>query len=205
MMELSCEAMARLKEFRRTLDGLWERRTAAMIAVVSPPKRGKQKDFNRRVRERSVQELLELAISILRSKKAKRELRKATTYRKRHHVRGHGIEQKGKNLVKFAERLRAPFVYSFWRNSRCLYVGRAEGRGRLKSYQRDFLLGESTSVRVFGTSRRELGKVECLVTHLHEPRRNRIKVASKKWGGACPVCTGHDEIRTELRAIFNLK
>jgi hypothetical protein len=49
-----------------------------------------------------------------------------------------------------------------------------------------------------------VAKVECLATHLYEPRDRQVKPARVKWGKECPICRKHDHIREELQHLFKM-
>jgi len=103
-------------------------------------------------------------------------------------------------------RLEGPIVYAFGRGRKCLYVGKGSSWKRLCSYVKSAYLLQATCVEVFCiTTRSQLGKTECLATHLFNPRDNKMKASRTKWGKACPICKKHDEVQKDLKSLFKMK
>jgi hypothetical protein len=84
-------------------------------------------------------------------------------------------------------------------------VGKGKSWRRLRSYDRSAYL-HAQCIEVFEiTSKSQLGKAECLATHLFEPRDQKVKPAKVKWGKACPICRKHDDVRDKLKTLFKMK
>jgi len=65
---------------------------------------------------------------------------------------------------------------------------------------------QATCAEVFCVAgQSQLGKAECLATHLFNPRDNKMKASKVKWGKACPICKKHDQVRRDLKALFKMK
>jgi hypothetical protein len=61
-------------------------------------------------------------------------------------------------------------------------------------------------VTIFAVSgNSHIPKLECLAIHHFQPTRNKNKAATKKWTKACPLCTTHKYIESELRDIFRFR
>ena len=198
--------MAYSKQFTRKLDDLWRRRTANLRSLVRT-RRGPNRQFNKKIRDRAIEELQELATKILIRQGARKELGRLVVARRRWQIKGWGIADRSARLVGWAEGLpRGPVIYSFWRRKRCLYVGKGMSWERLRDYNKSIYLNQATSLRVCTIGyASQLAKAECLATHLFSPRDRKVKPASQKWGKKCPICKAHDQIRDELRAIFRLR
>ncbi|SRR5258706_11561757 len=199
--------MAIAKQFNKHLDELWRRRTGSLRSWVIPRGAGKPPKFTRRVRQKLINELLDIASEILVNRDGRSELKNITRERRLMYVRGRGLLARGRTLLRWAEsRLKGPMVYAFWRKSHCLYVGKGRSWKRLRHYERSAYMLQATCIEVFCvSSRSQLGKAECLATHLYEPRDRRVKPARVKWGKACPICRKHDSVRDELRGLFRLR
>ena len=130
---------------------------------------------------------------------------------KNYRIKGRGREDKKARfedwlLKKFHK--RRGVVYSFWGSSgKCIYVGRTGPKGkRPSSHFEKFWFGPVQRVKVFSIAgASHVPKLECLAIHLFRPTRNKNKAATKKWTKACPLCTTHKYIESELRQVFRLK
>lgn len=196
--------MSYTNQFASRLDRLWERRTAELRRAVIPAGRGALPRFTPTLRKRCVAELLDIASTILVARDAKKEFRGIVTGRKLFHIRGRGLNDRGKRLCDwvYAE-LEGPVVYAFWRGDRCLYVGKGRTPSRLYGYNRSAYLISADCLEVyFVRGRSYLGQAECLATHRFEPRDNKSKPARVRWGKECPICKKHDFIRDELDGLF---
>lgn len=196
--------MSLAKHFSNKLDDLWRRRTAKLRSVVIPRGVGQPPVFSPQVRDRLINELLGDASAILVKREAREEFRKIVASRHLKKIKGYGLLNRGENLIAWARSsLDGPIIYVFWRGEKCLYVGKGESWRRLKSYDKSAYLKEATSIEVFCVlTQSQLGKAECLATHLFDPRDNKVKAAKVKWGKACPICREHDRIRDQLKELF---
>lgn len=196
--------MSLAKQFSNKLEALWKRRTAELRSIVIPQGVGQPLAFSPQVRDRLINDLLDDASEILVKRDARAEFKK--TYQSRHlkKIKGHGLLKRGKNLVSWAgSSLKGPIIYAFWSGSKCLYLGKGKSWRRLKNYDKSAYLLSANSVEVFCIStKNQLGKAECLATHLFEPRDNQVKAARVKWGKECPVCREHDRVRDKLKDLF---
>lgn len=199
--------MALGKQFTNRLNRLWERRTADLRSLVIPRGVGQPPKFSRQVRERFINQLLDIATKILLKREGQVEFRRVVLQRRLKQIRGRGLLDRADNLLQWAEsKLHGPIVYAFWRGRKCLYVGKGESWKRLRTYARSAYLLQAKCIEVFriaGGS--QVAKAECLATHLFEPRDSRVKPARVKWGKACPICRKHDLVRAELRTLFKMK
>ena len=199
--------MALTKQFSNKLNDLWKRRTATLRALVIPQGVGKPTTFTKKVRDRLIVSLLEDASRILVKRDGKSEFLKVKRHRHLRTIKGHGINKRAERMLNWARtKLTGPIIYSFWKGRNCLYVGKGESWRRLKNYDKSIYLKEADSIEVYCiTTQGNLGKAECLATHLFEPRDNKVKAAKTKWGKSCPICRKHDQMREELANIFRIK
>src|SRR5262245_43556558 len=117
--------MALNKQFSRKLDQLWHRRTEELRALVVPRGAGKPASFNKKVRERMVDDLLDIASRILVRRHARKAFDSVVSGRHLRFLTGRGHRERGQKMVAWAgEKLKGPIVYSFWNRKRCLYVGK---------------------------------------------------------------------------------
>ena len=199
--------MALAKHFSNELESLWKRRTAELRSLVIPRGAGQPTKFSRQLRDRLINRLLDDATKILLSREGRSEFHAVAPRRRLWQIKGHGLLKRGGNLLDWAEaKLKGPIVYVFWKGKRCLYVGKGETWKRLRSYEKSAYIVQSTCIEVFLVpSKSQLGKAECLATHLFEPRDKKVKPAKAKWGKECPICQKHDVIRDELNTLFKMK
>lgn len=199
--------MSLAKQFSNKLEDLWWRRTAELRALVIPRGAGQPPKFSRQVRERLINHLLDDATKILVKREAGSEFRDIAPHRRLWQIKGHGLLNRGRNLLAWAEsKLHGPIIYTFWRGQKCLYVGKGKTWKRLRNYDKSAYLISATSIEVFlVTNQSQLGKAECLATHLFKPRDEKVKPSKEKWGKECPVCRKHDAIRDELKTLFKMK
>jgi len=194
-------------KFSQDLDRLWAIRTAEIRSLVVKRGVGKPAKFTKRIRQKRIERILDCASEILVKRDAERELNKVVDRRHLWHVKGRGLIERGANLIAWsAKKLTGPIIYSFWRNKKCLYVGKGETAARLKNYEKSGYLLEGNGVEVFCLySVGQLAKVECLATHLFNPRDQKVKPAKVKWGKKCPICVKHDTIRNDLNSLFRMR
>jgi len=153
-----------------------------------------------------INRLLDQATVLLIRRKGHSEFREIAPERRLRQIKGGGVAKRAEDMLNWALRLSGPIIYCFWKGNRCLYVGKGATWKRLKNYEKSAYLLQATCIEVFLVkSKSQLGKAECLATHLFEPRDKKIKPARSKWGKACPICQKHDAIRGELKALFKMK
>jgi hypothetical protein len=199
--------MSLSKQFNRTLDELWHRRTAELRALAIPPGRGQPLVFSRKIRKRLTDRLLDVATRLLLERRGKRAFQDIVAQRRVRFVKGYGLDDRFRHLLDWAKRkCPGPIVYAFWRGPKCLYVGRGTSWRRLRRYDKSAYLKQATCLEVFCIQgKSHLPQAECLATHLFKPRDQKIKPAKAKWGKKCPICKKHDRIRRELRSLFSMK
>jgi hypothetical protein len=198
--------MSLSKQFNRTLDELWHRRTAELRALAVPPGQGQPLVFSRKIRQRLTDRLLHVATRLLLKREGKRAFKSVVWKRKLRFVQGYGLDDRFHHLFDWARKeCPGPIVYAFWKDKKCLLVGKGTTWRRLHRYDKSVYLKEATSLEVFCIQgKSHLAQAECLATHLFKPRDQKIKPAKSKWGKKCPVCKKHDRIRRELRSLFKM-
>lgn len=113
--------MSLTKQFSNKLEDLWKRRTAEVRALVVPRGAGQPTKFSRQVRGRLINHLLDDATAILVKRDGWLEFRKIAPTRRLWQIKGHGLVNRGCNLIHWAEsKLDGSIVYSFWRGKKCL-------------------------------------------------------------------------------------
>lgn len=109
-------------------------------------------------------------------------------------------------ILGHEKNLHGPIIYSFWKGSRCLYVGKGKSYRRLSAYKGHHYLTVADSLKVWRVkSKNKVPSAECLAVHLFRPRFNENKPAKVKWGKKCPVCRSHDELKEDLDSLLRLK
>ncbi len=194
-------------QFSKKLDDLWKRRTASLRALVVRKGSGQLLQFTRGRRDRLIDQAQGIATRVLLKREGHKEFKRVVHRRQLRQIIGRGTNDRGERFVSWVrEKVRGPIVYAFWRNRKCLYVGKGGSWRRLRGYAKSVYIREASCVEIFQiTGKSQLAKAECLATHLYTPRDNKVKAAEVRWGKACPICKKHDRIRSELKAIFKMK
>ncbi len=197
--------MSLKKDFERELDNLWKRSTRAIRDLVRTRK-GRPKEFTKKIRDRSIKAIADLSTRILVRQGAKEEFKGLVYPQEMTHFSGSWEKRAAKLLQWAKKRFSRPIIYSFWRKSRCLYVGKGKSWRRLRHYRDHKYLKESTSIKVFEVKQKStLSKAECLAVHRFDPKYNKKTPGNQKWGKKCPICQAHDQIRSELWDLFRLR
>lgn len=189
--------------FGRILEELWHRRTYEIRSELGLPSKGKPYAWSRQIRQEGIGELISLTTEILR-KRAHLELRKITSGRYSKFIRGRGDARRHDRLMRWAKGIKGPILYSFWRGKELLYVGRGTSYRRLNHYRDHTLMRDADRILINTIKgRSQLPKAECLMIHLCEPKKNRIKATMMKYCKACPICKAHSFLKRELKILFD--
>jgi len=203
--------MAFSKSFERKLNNLFRQRTHWLRQELGTKAAGKPPKFGRGKVNDGIKELQELASVALAGQLARAEFDEYVEHRRNYHIRGHGRPEKKR---RFEEWFRPHFpkakglIYAFWgRRKKCIYIGRTGSGGRRPSGHFDkFWFSEVRRVTIFEVNgNSHLPKLECLGIHHFQPTRNTNKASTKKWTKACPLCSTHKYIESELRSIFRFR
>jgi hypothetical protein len=203
--------MAFSKSFENELDKLFRQRTYWLRIELGKPQPGKPRTFNRKVVNEGIQRLQDIASDKLIRWLAKREFNKHIARRKNYTIRGRGPAGKRAGFERwFAKSFMKTkgLIYAFWgRNGKCIYIGQTGSHGRRpSSHFEKYWFARVTRVTIFVISgKSHIPKLECLAIHHFQPTINKNKAATKKWTKACPLCTTHKYIETELRKIFRFR
>jgi len=197
------------KQFEKTLDELWKRRTSKIRSLVIHAGRGKRARFDRDIREKLLGDLLALSTQILLKRKdIQDKFEKGFGETRYHKIRGRGYLNRYRNIYEWAktEFPRDSLLYIFWKKRTCLYVGKAPSYLRLRAYKKSKYLKEATRIQIrLVPSKSELARQECLAIHYYNPKDNKNKPPKQPWGKSCPICSSHDTIRREILALFTMK
>ena len=196
--------MALRTEFLRKLKRVMEYRTDSIKRMVIP---GVAKKWDRKKRDKLRRELLDSASQVLVREIARKEFKKLVHNRRPRSISGRGIQNRFDHVFSWARRnLHGPIVYSFWKGSRCLYVGKGRSYKRLRGYRGSIYLMVADSLKAWRVkSRNKLASAECLAVHLFNPSRNENHPAKVKWGKRCPVCRRHRGLKNGLDSLLRLK
>src|SRR5580698_4655468 len=135
--------MAILKDFDRKMQDLWRRRIANVESLVRK-RHGRPKAFTKRIRDRRIKQLVELANAIVTKRGATEELADITRFEKRRQIKG-GYDLAFQRIISWAEiRIHGPIISSFWRGKKCLYVGKGKTWRRLRNYRNHRYLKEAS-------------------------------------------------------------
>jgi hypothetical protein len=203
--------MAFSRTFERELHHLFDQRTHWLRRRLGVRGAGKPPQFGRNKVNAGIRRLQVTASDALAHKLAKAEFDEHVSSRKNYHIRGRGpLDKKGKFEIWFVSHFqkRTGLVYAFWgSHKKCIYIGRTGPSGSRPSahFEKSWFSGvkRATIFSIRGNS--HVPKLECLAIHRFRPTRNKNKAATKKWTRACPLCTTHKYIESELRKIFRFK
>src|SRR3989442_707060 len=126
--------------FRHELDKLFYRRTDWLRASISGPRPGPPLSLNRGHVKNSITRLQSLASDALADKLARKEFHSSLRGRRSWHPKrgkGHGRDVKRKAFKRwFARKFgRGTYVYVFWNQQKCVYVGKtAKSGGRIAGH-----------------------------------------------------------------------
>jgi hypothetical protein len=199
------------RQFDGELVALFRTRTHELRNYMWPT-RGAVPNFTKQRVRNTIESLRDIAEGdYLKSREARRLLRKFDYKRQWHAKRGKGFGRTAKKRsfkMWFAKKINAKnCVYAFWNGSRCLYVGRTRrGKGRPTSHFEKYWFGQVTRVDVFGfRGRRDVPQFECMLTHKARPTYAEHKPSSQRYHTPCPVCAGRRRIGLEVRRLFRLR
>lgn len=199
--------MALAKDFERRLQRLVRRRTAPIWDAVGLAGPGRRPDDRGRRVRRDVRQLVELAEQLAMRNVGYDAL--AAAFDRRHRwslsrrsVRGWKAKQDC--FVEWYSRRvdSRTCVYVAWSGRTCLYVGRSEiSYHRPRSHFEKAWFGRVTHVDVYvpAAARRDIVKLECLLTHAHRPTQARQTPARRRHRAKCPVCVASKRVREGLR------
>ena len=201
--------MSHAGRFRRELDELFHRRAHWLRHAVAKRKPTRAPRFSAQQRNKTILGLQQIASDALSHRMARpyfeRNVKESKSWMNtRGKGRGWRAKRRNFNAWYDAHFDSRNYVYAFWDGSRCLYVGRSQnGRSRAGSHFRLHWFARATRVDVYTTRGiRSLACMECLAIHWFQPIHNVSKASSKKWTDRCPLCDLHEEIESELKAIF---
>jgi hypothetical protein len=203
--------MAFSKTFERELDKLFVRRTHWLRKELGQKGAGKPPQFSRKTVNNAIRNLQVIASDALADKLAKDEFDAHADRRKNYHIQGRGVAEKKKSFEEWFSNnfpKTRGLIYAFWDASgQCEYVGKTGSGGqRPSNHFEKFWFSRVKRVTIYDVSRKShIPKLECLAIHWLRPKRNKNKASTKKWTKACPLCTTHKYIESDLRSLFRLK
>jgi hypothetical protein len=203
--------MAFSKTFERELNRLFRQRTHWLRSKLGAKGAGKPPEFGRQKVNKGIEHLQFLASAALASKLAKAEFEEHVSDRRNYQIKGWGPQDKKQKFEAWFEKhfsKRKGLVYAFWgRAHQCIYIGRTGPSGSRPSshFDKHWFSGVKRATIFSVKGRSHVPKLECLAIHRFQPTRNQVKAAKAKWTKACPLCTTHKYIESELRDIFRFR
>lgn len=198
------------KAFISELDKLYRDRTHWLRLVIGDKTLGRPPKVNRKRVSKSIEQMQNLASIAFAKKLAKNEFKKFSPQKQAWPKKGWG-PKKQKDLFNDWFKMNLAdnrnFVYVFWKNKKCIYVGRTGSRGSRPTDHFGYTWFLSiTRADIYPVKQRsQLPKLECLAKHRFLPSRNAIRPAKEKGAKKCPMCKKHKDIHDELRDMFRLK
>src|SRR5438445_55749 len=132
--------MAKSKQFIKSLDKQFRIHTSWLRSAVGRKRPGRPTKTNKSRVHKALKKLESLAREIITKERAKREFAGAIQYRRRWHPKKNKGWDRLAKKKKFGEWYKSEIVtphsiYVFWKNHRCLYIGRTVGgKGRPQSH-----------------------------------------------------------------------
>ena len=204
--------MAFVSQFERKLDNLFYRRTGWLRKAIGSRHPGRPHKITGKKFEPKLEELGEIAATIISRRRARKEFRKVVSVKRQWHVKrgkGWGRYAKKESFSRWYERHVGGenCVYVFWSGKTCEYVGRTiRGKGRPVGWFTVFWFHRVTRIDIYTIERRsEVGRAECLAIHLFDPKQNQNRPSMHKYTKKCPICKTTKKIDAELKSIFRLR
>jgi hypothetical protein len=192
------------------LDKLFAERTHWLRDLVRKRSPGRPPTFDRRKVDRRIALLREYAEKAIVKTEYKRDFSTLYDRRQSWHPRAGGrrsIEAKRKAFRKFwRTRIGGKrFVYIFWRDGDCIYVGRTRESGqRPQAHFKKPWFRSVSRIDLYVTNHVSgLPKLECLAVHWFQPARNKARPARRKWSKKCSIRKARR--RDDLKSIFKLR
>jgi len=204
--------LSRAVEFRRIVNGLFEKRAFKLRNILSARRRGAAPVFNRRTVNTAIGALQKLASDEFSRALARDEFASSVHKRKSWHAKrgkGRGVGAKKRAFEAWYQNHfdSARCIYVFWSGRTCEYVGKTgAGGSRPSAHFEKFWFSAVTRIDIYATrGKRALPALECLGMHHFQPRRNKSRAETRKWLKKCPLCEAHKAIEYEVRSVFRLR
>jgi hypothetical protein len=202
--------MSHQAQFNRELDKLFRRRTDGLRHQIGQPKKGKIPAFNKRLRERTIKRLTEIAKEAQVHEYAERAFSQRARQKRPWWPKEHGTGGERKKVAFRSwyktKHLKKACIYVHWKERQCIYVGRTEiGSRRILNHFDKAWFPSITRIDIYpARGKKDLPALECLAIDKFKPRKNDMSAANKKGASKCPLCKSVRQIRSDLRAIFPL-
>ena len=204
--------MALTKEFERSLEKLFQRRTAKLYRIIGRKRAGAPPKFTKPKVRPQLERLTHIARKILLRKRGRKEFLRSVESKRQWQVKGKGfrIDAKKTEFKRWYDREIGSknCVYVFWSARDCEYVGRTlRGKGRPVSwFDNKRWFPRVTRIDIYRVrTAGQVPKVECLAIDRFDPRQNKYSAAKPKYAQRCPVCSRTRRIRKELKRLFRLR
>ena len=195
------------KQFKVKLKGLLENRLYKIYQKLHIIGRGQPPNYSKNKSKSEINKLVrDVPQIIIKERQIKKEFNKLIKHRTTIRVIGWGHKDKKKKFeVRYNK--KAPYknlVYIFFKNKKCLYVGRTiNGRGRPSSHFMDVRCLGATNIKIFSTTKRStVPELECLTIHILKPSKNENIPSKPKWSKKCPICDTQKFVKADLRKIL---
>jgi hypothetical protein len=198
-------------KFRKKLNDLFESRIHWLKSDIMKMNPGKPPVFTKKTVDKTVSELQEIAFYIKR-KRYNVIFNNIVRQKKQWHTKkGKGWSRDAKiesftnwflKNIKFKN-----YIYIFWDKKKCKYVGRSiNGVGRPQNHFKLYWFSYITRIDIYATKKRtDVPRIESLAYYLFKPKENYYKPSIPKWAKACPIRETDNNIRYEVKKIFNLR
>ncbi len=201
--------MSAKAEYRRVLSRLAQKELVPFLRIIGETI--SKRTISKRYRDKQLAEIQKLAQQI-KMKRVRRNVSKRNEIRTVSFRIGTRPASKTEILLKRFGRRRSPqhLVYVMWdKNGDCLKVGRSyRGIGRVTGQKDTYYFRAARRIRIYSPKRkgkRYLPMLECILTHIYEPKKNTIKPSKRKYSRECPFHRINNLLEREIQKRFPAK
>jgi len=198
--------MSLSKQLKRELHLLFDKKMQGFNEIFDIRKVGKPYKFNRKIVEKSIEKIQDLASSEFVDSVSKSVFNQYAKTNKSKHIKGFGDDQKKKEINKwYDEKIKYPnCVYLFFaKDSKCLYIGRTtNGKIRILAHAWKDWFKFVKRIKVIATTSSNTPMIECLATHYYTPKYKKHNPSKSKWAKKCPICEKRSQIRKIIESTF---
>jgi len=197
------------KKFEKILEELFHSKTHSIREAVGIKSTAKTPNVSREKLKESIKKLKNEVIEIRGKELYEKAFKEHALSPKKWKIKGIGEENKKSEYNKWCRVNKLNyhnFIYIFWNNERCLYVGRSDGGiKRPTAHMGKTKYSRATHLEIYPTSKRYTSELECLAIDYLNPGRNLVKGSKKKNAKDCPICKICSDLEVDLMNIFKIK
>ena len=160
------------------------------------------KDF----RDKRIATLMEIADKIVLRDAKIRLTECISALRKKRYTGPSGT--RGEDIYKWARATfpKGPILYSFWKGTKCIYVGKGQNYGRINHYKKHRYLDKSVAnqIKISSIRGRSYSHLaEHIAYRIYEPKENVNEPARGRYNKRCILCRKEEKIEKVLRGLLD--